>query len=296
MFREVAVPAHTLADANLEAAFRTPGEREVPNEGAIRPVLGPILVVALDAVINDGDRAKRREGADAGPKRKDQRGNHAGWCSHGLRSCCHIFRRSCPSLAPIPGGRENTMGSRTNTAPVGEAEPSARQRIGRFLLITLPTMLLLYGLIYYPHRADSVLGRGLTGYVRLIATVAGAILHAFDGAVTVSGHHIGGRFPLSIVLDCSALDAQALYVAAVLGIKARWSDKVVGVVGGLVMLTAVNLTRIVALYFVGVRAPHLFHVLHEEVLQLAVILCAFAAFGLWAYVALRHAQRTPGIA
>jgi exosortase/archaeosortase family protein len=86
------------------------------------------------------------------------------------------------------------------------------------------------------------------------------------------------------------LDAQALYLAAVLGVRARLFDKTLGLMGGFALLTAVNLARIVTLYLVGVRAPRLFHVLHEEILQIGLVLCALLTFGLWARWA--HARFT----
>ena len=164
---------------------------------------------------------------------------------------------------------------------VDVGEP-ARRGVARFLVLALPMMLLLYGAIYFPHRAGSPAARALTAYVNLVAMLAGGALHLFDRSVTVSGNQIGGRFPLSIILDCSALDAQALFAAAVLATRARWSDKLVGLTAGIALLVAVNLGRIATLYFVGVRAPRLFHVLHEEILQMAIVVCALLVFGAWA--------------
>jgi exosortase/archaeosortase family protein len=168
------------------------------------------------------------------------------------------------------------------------------QSVRRFLLIAVPAMAVLCGFVYFPHDAHSVAGRALTAYVTFVATMAGEVLHVLDGAVTVNGNLIGGRFPLSIILDCSALDAQALYLAAVLGIRARWVDKLGGIVGGLALITALNLARIATLYFVGARAPRLFHVFHEEIMQLAIVIGAVVTFGLWAFWATARLARARG--
>lgn len=50
----------------------------------------------------------------------------------------------------------------------------------------------------------------------------------FDPAVLVKGPLIIGRFPLRIVMECTALDAQALFAAFVLAFRARWPQKLCG--------------------------------------------------------------------
>ena len=92
---------------------------------------------------------------------------------------------------------------------------------------------------------------------------------------------IDGRFSLRIVLDCAALDAHALLAAAVIAFPASWRQRAAGVLAGTVIVAFVNIVRIAILYVVGVRWPGLFPVLHEDVLQLAIVLATFLVFGAW---------------
>ena len=108
------------------------------------------------------------------------------------------------------------------------------------------------------------------------------------------GDLIDGRFSMRIVLDCAALDAHALLAAAVLTFPARWRQRIAGVVAGALVVAAVNIARIGVLYFVGVRWPSAFPVLHEEVLQIAIILATFSVFGGWIAIVRRAEPRARG--
>jgi exosortase/archaeosortase family protein len=151
-----------------------------------------------------------------------------------------------------------------------------------FALTGVPAAVALYAFIYFPHDQASLTGRALATYVTWQAAAVAAILGLFDGTVSVAGHHIAGRFPLDIVLDCAALDVQALYGVAVLAFPgAALASKGVGLIGGLAVITGFNLLRMVALYAVGVSAPESFGFLHEEVFQLLMVAIAAASFWIW---------------
>ena len=81
------------------------------------------------------------------------------------------------------------------------------------------------------------------------------LIALFDGSASVDGTLIHGRFPLRIVKSCSALDAQVLYVAALIAFPASVRAKLFGVILGVIGLTGLNILRLTALYFVGGHAP-----------------------------------------
>jgi exosortase/archaeosortase family protein len=149
---------------------------------------------------------------------------------------------------------------------------------GRFL----PLMGAFYALLYFPYGEHSLPGRMLEGYVRLQAAMAGGLLHLFDHSVSVAGSLVSGRFSLAIILDCAAVDAQALFAATLIAFPAPWKKKLAGLGAGILVITAANLARIIALYYVGVNWPQQFKFLHEDVFQFGIIAVTCAAFGLWA--------------
>lgn len=167
-----------------------------------------------------------------------------------------------------------------------------RHPAARFVLLAVALAGLLYGVIYFPYRSDNAVVAVLSAYLRGIASTAAAVISLFDHTARARGTTIEGRFPLQIVLDCSAADAQALLLAAVLAFPAGWRQKLIGALGGVAGLNLVNLARIVALYFIGIRWPGAFHFLHEEVIQIVLVLVAAGGFALWARWA--RAGSTPG--
>ena len=163
----------------------------------------------------------------------------------------------------------------------GSGPAAARPRWRRTLLISAALMAAAYAAIYFPYPADSLPGRLLSRYVELQAALAGALIRLFDDTARVQGHNITGRFPLVIVMDCAALDAKALFLAAVLAFPAPWRRKLLSAAAGLAAIAAVNALRIVTLHLVGRYRPQAFELMHEEVLQLAIVASAVAAFALW---------------
>lgn len=165
--------------------------------------------------------------------------------------------------------------------------PGGTRPFARFAAVATPVGLALYGLLYYPYRSENLVVRCLQAYLRLLAAAAAAVLSPFDASVAAHGARVDGRFPLEIVLDCSAIDAQALFVAAALAFPVAWRRRAIGAAVGVAAIGAVNLLRIVCLYVAGVRWPRAFHVLHEEVLQFALVALAAAVFAAWAMWARR---------
>jgi exosortase/archaeosortase family protein len=154
-----------------------------------------------------------------------------------------------------------------------------------FALRALPLMAIFYALLYVDHDPASLLGRALAGYLELIAEAAGRLIHLFDPSVTVTGRSLAGRFPLEVVLDCGALDVQAIFAAAVIAFPAPWPRRVSGLALGLPALLLFNVLRIAILALVGARAPGWFHLLHEEVFQIVIVVgtaLGFARWALWA--------------
>jgi exosortase/archaeosortase family protein len=160
-------------------------------------------------------------------------------------------------------------------------ERTTPARVRRFLLVGGVVLAALYALIYFPYGGAALPARLLGGYLRLEARVAGGLLALFDRTVSVRGDLIEGRFPLRIVLDCAALDAQAVFAAAVVAFPAPWPRKLKGLGAGLLVISLFNLVRIAFLYVVGARWPASFRAVHEEVMPVLLVVVVCGAFALW---------------
>lgn len=159
---------------------------------------------------------------------------------------------------------------------------SASNHRWRFLIVTVTLMIVFYAALYHPYDSASIPGQLLVGYLQLAAHGSAALLGWLGETVSVNGTTVIGRFPFVVVLDCAALDAQALFAAAVLAFPASFRAKLLGLSLGLLSIWLINVARLVMLYFAGARSLELFQVLHEEVFVLVVILAVCALFFAWA--------------
>ena len=142
-------------------------------------------------------------------------------------------------------------------------------------------MAVLYGAYYYPYPEGSLPDRAIHAFLILQTRLCGFLIWPFDHSVRVAETAIDGRFAIQVVKDCSSLDVQALVTASVLAFPAPWSKKLCGVLFGLSAVIVANLLRIAALYFIGAYLPHNFDPIHEELMPLALVVVACAAFTGW---------------
>lgn len=164
---------------------------------------------------------------------------------------------------------------------------------GRFLVLTALLMILFYAALYQPYAEESLPARCLIAYLELVARGSAAVLRWLGENIYVEGTTVTGRFPYIVVLDCAALDAQALFAAAVLAFPTRTGSKLIGLVCGLTLIGLINIARLVLLYFAGVHSERLFQVMHEEVMVLLVILMVCGLFLSWAWWATGRAKQRP---
>ncbi len=92
--------------------------------------------------------------------------------------------------------------------------------------------------------------------------------------------------PLAIRRGCDAVEPTGLFIAAILAFPASWKRKLIGAIGGTILLAALNLLRIISLYYASAYWPAAFETLHVDVWQPAFILVAMVIWILWARWAL----------
>jgi exosortase/archaeosortase family protein len=88
-------------------------------------------------------------------------------------------------------------------------------------------------------------------------------------------------FAVNIVAECTAIGPLVLFTGAVLAYPAPAAAKAIGAVLGLVVLTVVNVFRIVTLFWIGSAYPEYLSVAHLLVWQTAIILLAIVLWLVW---------------
>lgn len=162
--------------------------------------------------------------------------------------------------------------------------------VGRFALFA-GLFLAAYA---FPYAELGISERWFQGYLAAYARLAGGVLSLLGEGVRVTGTLIEGRYPLRIVKTCDAMEANLLFLAAVLAFPVPpggWKKKLAAIAIGLTILVATNVARICTLYFIGVHAPSAFELFHAELWPLLLIAIAVAAFV--AYTAWLRRQPAP---
>jgi exosortase family protein XrtM len=184
--------------------------------------------------------------------------------------------------------------ARTEARPPQRQGDAAAVRAARLRFLTVFGLVSLtfIGLYHFPYPDGSFPLQLIGANLRAYARAAGALLSAFDPAISVDGTLISGRFPLRIVKSCDAGEAMALIVAAVVAFPASRSERLAGAAFSLAVIYLMNVLRIGSLYLVGVRRPDLFDLIHVDVWPAVIIGVAALLFLAWvAWV--RRVDRTP---
>ncbi len=120
------------------------------------------------------------------------------------------------------------------------------------------------------------------GYSEAIVVLTAKILGLFGITSTYSGTLISlPSITLDVEFGCNGLEAVMIYVVAVLTFPATWREKIVGILGGFLVIQVLNLVRIVALAYAGVYHRELFDIVHIYVAQGVMIAVALGTFVLY---------------
>ena len=96
----------------------------------------------------------------------------------------------------------------------------------------------------------------------------------------------GGRWPAGEIFrpGCNGVEATIFLVSAVLAFPSPWRMKLIGIVAGFVAIQAMNLLRIISLFYIGQWNQTAFEWAHLYIWQSLITLDVLIVFLLW----LRH--------
>lgn len=148
----------------------------------------------------------------------------------------------------------------------------------RFVSCFCLVAVLLFGVYCFPYAdvgiSESVFNWYIDGYARAVAFV----LRLFESHITLIDNQIHGRVSLEVAKSCDAIECLILFVAAVVAAPGALSRKLAVLLVGLPGLAALNVTRIVALYYAGVLWPTSFHAFHTVIWPLVLVAVTVLAF------------------
>ena len=120
-----------------------------------------------------------------------------------------------------------------------------------------------------------------TGFV---ADASAALIRAFDGDARSLGKVLYSErngFAVSIEAGCNGVEAMLVLLAGILAFRAPWRLKAIGIAIGVVAIQALNLVRIVSLFYLGQWNAQWFEWAHLYVWQTLIMLDALIVWLLW---------------
>ena len=129
-------------------------------------------------------------------------------------------------------------------------------------------------------------------WTALVARAATSAMRAFDPTVVAAGPTImnaANGFAVTILAGCNGIEAMIVLAAALLAYPAPMKHTVIGLAAGLAAIQALNLVRIVSLFYIGQWNRTAFEWAHLYAWQVLIMLDALIVWLLW----LRTLPRSP---
>jgi exosortase H (IPTLxxWG-CTERM-specific) len=134
-------------------------------------------------------------------------------------------------------------------------------------------------LVLYPFVADLWV---MDSYLNLNATLTAFVLNlSWVDVATESSVVSSGSFGMKIIPECTPLLPAAILVSGVIAFPCSRTHKLIGVVGGILALSVINIVRTTSLFYIGMWAPAQFDTAHLLVWQSLMILSTVAIWVVW---------------
>jgi exosortase H (IPTLxxWG-CTERM-specific) len=160
--------------------------------------------------------------------------------------------------------------------------------VARFLIVFLTIQIALFAL----EMLGPVRRAVIDPWTAALATMSGWLVSAFDSTVVASGailRSLTNGFAVEIQAGCNGIEAYITLIAAIVAFPASWRYRALGLVLGFIAVQALNLVRVVSLFYLGQWNMRAFEIAHLYLWQALILIDALIVFLFWA----RHARRDP---
>ncbi|GJM08612.1 MAG: hypothetical protein DHS20C11_08880 [Lysobacteraceae bacterium] len=157
----------------------------------------------------------------------------------------------------------------------------------RFLIVFMLLLLSLFTI----ENMNIVQEKAIDPFTTALATTSVFIIEAFDDNVVSRGRVLRSTengFAVEIQAGCNGVEAVIILVAALFAFPAPFRYKLVGLAIGIFAIQALNLVRIISLFYLGQWNMTAFEWFHLYLWQALIILDALVVWLIW----LRRIPRT----
>ena len=121
-------------------------------------------------------------------------------------------------------------------------------------------------------------------WTELVADTSAGLIRALDGDAQSAGKVLYSArtgFAVTIEAGCNGVEAMLVLLAGILAFPAPWRLKLIGLAIGIVAIQALNIVRIVSLYYLGQWDAQWFEWAHLYIWQSLIMLDALIVWLLW---------------
>ena len=121
-------------------------------------------------------------------------------------------------------------------------------------------------------------------WTNFLATLSANLVRGFDPNVLVSGKILqstSNGFAVSIEAGCNGVEATIVLIAAMLAFPAPWTNKIIGLIAGILAVQGLNIVRIISLFYLGQWNYSVFEWAHLYVWQALIMLDVLIVWLLW---------------
>lgn len=132
-------------------------------------------------------------------------------------------------------------------------------------------------------------------FTGVLADASAFLIMLFDSNVHAEGvviRSLSNGFAVAIAPGCDGIEAVIILVAAVLAFPAPWKHRLAGIAVGFVAIQALNLVRIISLFYLGQWSQVAFDWFHLYLWQALIVLDALAVWLIWLRYLPRPARAT----
>ena len=158
--------------------------------------------------------------------------------------------------------------------------------MGRFLAIFLAVQVVLFGL----EMLEPVRRAVVDPWTGTVAAMSVWLVSAFDAGVQVHGaviRSLANGFAVEIQAGCNGIEACITLAAAMVAFPSPWRYRLLGLLAGFLAVQALNLVRVVSLFYLGQWHFRAFEIAHLYLWQALILIDALVVFLVWA----RHVPR-----
>jgi exosortase H (IPTLxxWG-CTERM-specific) len=150
----------------------------------------------------------------------------------------------------------------------------------RFFILFLVILAVLFGLELTPW-AERWL---VEPWTIILAKISTWLVTLFDSQVEATGRvmrSLTNGFGVSIEKGCNGIEATIVLVAAMLAFPSPWKHKIIGILSGFVAVQALNVVRVISLFYLGQWNMTAFEWAHLYVWQALIMLDVLIVFLIW---------------